>query len=198
MNDTVEPKQEEINWTVKKQEAIQKLDKDLITQLAKPEAKEKGDMSAEEVQIAGYLALADKVTAAANELREAVKHEKTYLIKKQIQALGLTAADLGLETKVEVVIEREGGSKIKRESKGPFTLKYINTEGQIDTETVDNLLFREPSVTPSFWAYCNFMKNVTIDRSPKKPSIFKRNDLIDITDDRLKAISKEYIDHLNK
>lgn len=118
------------------------------------------------------------------------KHNEIYPEQK------LTAADLGLN--VQVVIEREGATKTKRETKGPYTLKFINTEGQIDSKTVDNLLFKEPSVSPSFWAYCNFMKTVTIDRSPKKPSIFKRNDLIDITDDRLKAISKEYIDSLNK
>ncbi|MDX7787416.1 hypothetical protein [Aeromonas caviae] len=147
---------QEINWTEKKEEAIRKLDKDLITQLNKPEAKATTDKTAEEVQIAGYLALADKVTAAANDLREAVKHEKTYLIKKQIAALGLTAADLGLaDTKSTT---RGSKSSATKEAAAKVKIWYMNEHSQPDTVEI-GLKGPAPADNASLKAFLSYAKD---------------------------------------
>lgn len=199
MSDTAtELQKEEINWTVKKQEAIQKLDRDLITQLGKPEAKEKNGMSAEEAQIAGYLALADKVTAAANELREAVKHEKTYLIKKQIEALGLTAADLGLDTKVEVVIERDGNTDTEPKDE---TIKFLTRTGEVLVTGYKGRITANNGYTAEmleFWGWAQKQNKENPFTRTKKSgdgtTVQKvdSNYLKKVSDDELKELCKAY------
>ena len=188
----------EINWSEMKQKAIARLDKDLIALLHKPEAKEKDGKTAEEVQIAGYLALADKVTAAANDLREAVKHEKTYLIKKQIEALGLTAADLGLETKVEVVIERDATDATTNPVE---TIKFLTSTGEVITTEYKGRITTSNGYTTEelkFWNWAQAQNKENPFTRSKKTGNGTTTQTVDskylktVSDEELKELCKAY------